>query len=44
MTKQLAACYLSLFNWILCSTEAVLPVAAAHMPDLEAQSTIIQQV
>lgn len=45
MTQQLAACCVSLFNWIFCSSEAVLRMAEAHMPDLEAnESAIIQQV
>jgi len=45
MTQQLAASCVSLFNWIFCSSEAVLRIAEARMPDLEAsERAIIQQV
>lgn len=45
VTQHLAACWVSLFNLILCSAGAVLRRAEAHVPDLEAsESTIARQV
>lgn len=45
MTQQLTARSASPFNRTFCSSGAVLSLAEAHMPDLEAsESAIIQQV
>lgn len=45
VTQHLAACWVSLFNLILCSAEAVLRMVEAHVPDLEAsESAITRQV
>lgn len=45
VTQHLAACWVSLFNLILCSAGAVLRRAEAHVPDLEAsESAIARQV
>lgn len=44
MTRQLAACCVSLFLWIFCSGEAVRRTAGAHTAGLEAsENAIIQQ-